>query len=186
MSKAKFKIITALLLLLSVLLNSCSDERSYQHCEMILTLPTSYDKKDPTSPFNLTDSRGAVHAITMSNASKLDLALASENSVVALTRISNEAAQKDGIAPVGSAQAFANLYRDLSGLDSQVKLHGEIPYYVYTLTSNTGVGVKFMATFYKTPYAYFVVLYVALSDIFDGLTDNFLSYAESVRFGAAT
>ena len=57
---------------------------------------------------------------------------------------------------------------------------GHGTYYTYTVTSNTGEEVKFLATFYRSPYAYFVVLYAAVADVFDGRLRSFLDYASDV------
>lgn len=183
MRRAARLVFSALALLSVIFSVSCQSTRAYQHCEIILNLPKGYVERDPKEPLIIEDAGGIPHAFLMSNAEKTDLLLSDSRSVVALTRISHDAAIKDGIVPVGSALDFAKLYRDLSGVEAEVYQHSEIPYYVYTLTSDKGVEFSFMATFYRTPFAYFVVLYVAASDVFSDIDEDFLSYASDVRFG---
>ena len=183
MTRAVRRVLGTLLFVSMLVLTSCGSTRSYQHCEMILNLPREYERANPKESFKIQGADGVLHSFAMSNADRIDLALTNSNSVVALTRISNDAAIKDGIFPVGSALAFAKIYRDLSAVDAEVYQHGEIPYYTYALTSDIGVDFSFMATFYRTPHAYFVVLYGAVSDVFADMKDSFFSYATSVSFG---
>ena len=161
---------------------SCGDTLAHKHCEIVLNLPKEYESANPKEPFVIEDSRGIPTLLLMSSGASIDMALCDSQSVVALTRISNEAAYEEGISPVLTQLDFARFYMELSNIDSEVKLHSDIPYYTYTVTSNTGEEFKFLATFYRSPYAYFVVLYAAVADVFDGRLRSFLDYASDVGF----
>ena len=136
------------------------NERVY--CDIAITLPEEYEDYETTSTF--------------------DIAFKSGKKVVGITRISFDAGINSGIAPTHTADRFAEEYKDASGYSElEINKHGDVPYFTYTLENVLGNEYTYMPTFYRTHYAYFVIMFLCPSESFGEEKAAFLSYTESVR-----
>ena len=106
-----------------------------------------------------------------------DKAYSAAGSVVAVLRISFEAGFNQGIPETFSPRKFAEFYLKESGRDCEIFEVGYIPYYEYVET-----GVYHLASFYRSKYAYFLVLFGAEESAAEDLRDDFISIAESIYF----
>ncbi len=171
-----------MLVILIFNLTCCGDKNSYQHCEMIISLPDGYEAVSPDEPFIIYDASGAANIFTLSNVGSIDMAFMDSVSVVSLCRISKEAAYDEGIPPIMSQLEFAKFYLGTSGVVAKVMTHLDIPYYTYTKTSDSGGEFNFLMTFYTTPNAYFIVSYITTADRASAQKESFLDIAERVSF----
>jgi len=113
---------------------SCSGEVRAEHCELGILLPRGFDKKDTDGVFDVVYSDGEL--------------------TVGITRISYASLVDEGISPTLSPRAFAELYKRGEGIDKTVHEYGDTVYYTYTLGSE-----RYLPTFYRTPYAYFIITF---------------------------
>lgn len=153
--------ISALLLLLAMLVCTvgCAKTREHIHCELGISLPREYEKVD---------------------IEQYDLAMSNGEAIVGLMRLSFEAALGEGIYSTHSPYAFAELYTVILGMeDTTVEEHGDVPYFTYTRQSSGG-DYFYMATFYRTHYAYFIITFICPLELEGGYRVNFLSYTEQV------
>ena len=136
------------------------DERVW--CDIAITLPEEYEEYEATGSF--------------------DLAFRSGRRVVGITRISFDAGINSGIAPTHTAYRFAEEYRDASGYeDREITEHGDVPYFTYTLENAVGNEYVYMPTFYRTLYAYVIIMFVCPREEAEEAKEIFLSYADTVR-----
>ena len=106
-----------------------------------------------------------------------DKAYSVGDSVVAVLRISFEAGFNQGIPETFSPRKFAEFYMKESGRSCDIFEIGNIPYYEYVDS-----GIYHLASFYRSRYAYFLVLFGAEESSADSLRDGFVSIAESIYF----
>lgn len=141
--RIKYRIVALLLALVELfLLASCSD-RKYEHCEIGITLDESFEEYDSDGRFDMSYSDGKV--------------------MIGVLRFSFEACLKDDIPISMSDYTFAKFYRaKATSLEdvSEVELYGYLPYFTYTLAGVDESLYRYIATFYKTPNAYFLVMYI--------------------------
>ena len=76
---------------------------------------------------------------------------------------------------------FAEYCLEKSGVDSEVNMYGDIPYFTY-YNSDSGTRLYCVATFYSTPYAYFYVLYATPSAFESEWREQFLSIADGAFY----
>ena len=138
----KKKILALLVLVCTVVLGSCSREINVEHCEMGIVLPSEFKEYNADGAF--------------------DIAYACDTVIVGISRISYEAAIADGISATLTAKQFANLYKTANLHDGRVRDFGDVPYYSYKITTDTA-SLSYYQTFYKTPYAYFVITFITPS-----------------------
>ncbi len=155
----KNKCIFAVLLLASLLLTACGGTVRAEHCELGINLPNGYKKHDTGGAF--------------------DLSYASDTIVVGITRISHSAAINDNIPPTLEPKGFCELYMSRAGHTGDVFLYGDVPYYTYTNTGEGGKSYTCAATFYRSPYAYFVITFITDS-IFGASLEDMLSLTNGV------
>lgn len=153
------KIATSLLLVLMLIsLVSCDTEIA--HAELILTLPSEYREIENE---------------------RFDVAASNGMATVGVARISLAAAKDEGISDTYSQLQLAEYFKLVGGKGGEVYTYQGIPYFTYTDTSG-GVEMFCTATFYRTPYAYFYVLYAVPSAEEKYYREDFLEYAASVKF----
>ena len=167
---------------LAACLFSCDKTSTFTHCEMLLTLPDDYEKTSGDEPFIIYDKNGFPRVFTTSNAASTDMIFSSEDALITLVRISKEAALEDGIPEFLTQLDFAGYYLSQSGIDAQIELHRDIPYYTYGLTSEEGEDFTILLTFYATPYAYFIISYITTADRAGEQLQSFLEIALDVGF----
>lgn len=132
-------------------------------------IPGHAEARIPISGFEATEAEG------------FDAAYTNGESVVGMIRISFEAGFNQGIPETLSAKKFAEFYMKKTERDCEIKQIGIIPYYEYT----DGEGdsqLYYLATFYRTKYAYFLILFATDDSLGEELRDEFLEMAESVYF----
>ena len=156
------KLLIAFLLILSTLTaTACSGDRAFEYCELGIRLPRSFKEREAREGFDLEVSDGYI--------------------TVGITRYSFDAVIKDGILATHTPLKFAEVYKGLmEGVPvGPIRESGDIPYFIYKGASASGEAY-YMPTFYRTPYAYFVITFVSSSDISDRTREQFLAYAGTV------
>ena len=154
-------------LLLAVLLiftlSSCTRYESFEYCEMGIYL---------TREFEDYDSEGAFH-----------VAYSNGETIVGINRFSFVDCEEYGLLTTYTPEQLAKVYLYKLGSEAidGVEAHGDVPYFCYTALSSDGNKYFYMPTFYRTPYAYFVITFVT-PDIraAEGRVE-FLDYASTVH-----
>lgn len=157
------KRIFAVMLLLAVLLSavSCgSDTASFTTSELTLVVPNDFYESD-TDEYDMLLTNGYV--------------------TVAVTRLSFYTAMQQGIPETYTVSQFAEAFTEKTGTSAVIYKYGDTPYYTYR--HNTGSTTLFCtATFYKTPYAFFFVLFSTSASNEAEWREKFLEIADSVIF----
>lgn len=152
----------AILLLFASLLSflACSSGKAYTYCEIGIEIPRSYRRFDAEGDY--------------------DMAFKDGRSVIGIRRFSFEAVVEDGILSTHTAFKFAEIYRErLEGVSpSPMREHGYIPYFTYTRYSG-GTSYTYMPAFFRTPYAYYMVVLVSENGINDGGRVKFLEILDT-------
>ena len=156
MKSTAFKIL-CLVLLVSVLLCSCEGKTEY--CEIGIVLPDGYEELDSESSF--------------------DRVYANGTDAVGIFRVSFEAAIDDGVPTTLSAKKFAEYYLEQSGLVTEVEERDNIPYFVY-VEEQDGQRYMHVPTFYRTPYAYFIITFTSAGGGDEEKLGEFLEIASTV------
>jgi len=156
------KRIIAVLLAFSALLSmaACKKDTVYGHAEMRISLPESFSEFESES-FDATYSDG--------------------KSLVGILRVSFDAGFNQGIPDFLTPEEFAKLYMKSTGRDSEIKLIKNVPYYEYTELQD-GVKNAYIASFFRSKYAYFVVVFATVEELYSSLAGELLSYTETVIF----
>jgi len=110
-----------------------------------------------------------------------DAAYTDGERVVAIIRISFEAGFKQGIPETLSAKKFAELYMKETERDEPISISGNIPYYEYRDSANGG-ELYYLASFYRSKHAYFLVLFATDTEDEATARDAFLAIADSIYF----
>lgn len=153
------KIIAALLFLsLSFGLFSCGED--YSHCELTLSLTEDFERRE-TDEFDLMYSNGAC--------------------ACALLRISFAAAITQGIPDYLTAYEFGKTWLKICGRESTVITLPEVDYCEY-YESQEKTDYYYLAAFYRSPYAYFVVLYCVDKSLESEWSGRFLKFAKTSFF----
>ena len=148
-----------LLLLFCLCLSLFSCGENYGYLELRLEMPRAYETAEAEGSFDRAYSDG--------------------RAVIGITRLSFEAAIDDGIIETYTPEAFAKYYKkriDKSHLE--VYERGEVPYIIYT-EQKDGVSYFYQCSFYRTKYAYFVVVAVCREDLSEMYSEEFLDIASS-------
>lgn len=156
-----FKKLLALFLavLISLFSSSCGKDEIYSHCELIIGLSSDFDEVE-NKDFDVTYSNGKY--------------------MVAIVRISYVAGMLDGIPETLTPLEFGELWLTRCMRVATV-MSGNITYTEYY----SGIGDEehyYFEVFYRSKYAYFVVLFATLSKNETEGREDFIRYAESVRF----
>lgn len=150
------KFFSFFLLFSLLLLTSCGTE-DFTYCELRLPLGGEF-RSEASEGFDATYTDGSA--------------------TVFVTRISFEAAFADGIPDTYSPLAFARFYQlnnSHTGLEIDTSSH--VPRYSYT-GSDGEASLFMMHTFYRTPYAYFIVTYSCAESLMAEYEDDFIRYAD--------
>ena len=158
--KLPLAIITLLSLILS--LGGCSDEKRVEYCELGIVLTDDFITYDTDGAFNVAYSDG--------------------NTVVGIARYSFVNCEELGLLTTFTPLKLANVYLDMMDrtVDEAVKERGDIPYFTYTETAKDGSSYFYMPTFYRTPYAYFVITFVTPKAREAEGRDEFFGYMDTV------
>lgn len=175
-----------LLLVLTLLfgtLTSCAEKTvSHTHAEIVLNIPKKYKEIDPTEPIELKYASGKRRELVLASGEGTDMAFATDEAIVGVSRLSFVAALESGIPDTMTQKDFAIFNVNISGRECEVLMSGDVPYYSYVTRDAGGNGFYFLVTHYRTKHAYFTVYYVTAEDRADEYRDIFLSYAGAVSF----
>ena len=151
-----------LILAIVVSLASCQKDKRVEYCELGIVLPKEFTPYDSDGAFNVAYSDG--------------------NSIVGILRYSFVDCDELGIATTFTPYKFAGVYLDMLDrqVDTPVKEHGDVPYFTYTVTKDDGSRYFYMPTFYRTPYAYFVITFITPKAREDAGRAEFLQYTSTV------
>ena len=154
----------SILLILSLILSLCACGATViNHCELHITLSPDYTEYDSDGSYDLSYSDGRL--------------------IVGILRFSHAACLEDGVPITLTPLKFAEFYRSRAegaeGL-SAVDEHGDIPYFTYTLTGESGTQYTYMPTFYKSYYAYFLVMFITPSELYEGTRVEIFDIIEGV------
>lgn len=153
------KLLSLLLLFVLMALTACG--QSYTYCELTLPLPGEY-KGEASDMFDAVYSDGYA--------------------TVSVTRITFSAAFTDGIPDTYSPLQLARFYQLNNSHDGiEINADSHVPRYSYT--GSTGDGeIYVMHTFYRSPYAYFIVTYTCDAQLFAKYEADFIRYADGAYF----
>ena len=162
------KKILSLVAVFAILLSlaACApEETEYGYAEIRIGLDDSFSEHDSDGVYDVAYSDGRI--------------------VVGIIRMSFAVSEADGVSATMSPRRFAEYYkgRALEGISvSETVEDGDVVYYTYELDALLGETYTYFATFFKTPYAYFVITYILPSEEFgrNGF-DSVLSYAHTTR-----
>ena len=122
-------------------LGSCSSEVRMEHCELGIILPDGFEPYDSDGTFDVAYTDGEL--------------------IAGLARVSYPAGIESGVSSTLTAHSFAEIYADRSGrVDSIVFDYGDCAYFTYADTVDY-TTYRYTHTFYKTPYAYFVISFIS-------------------------
>lgn len=139
---------------------SCKDsDPVYSYCELIIPLGEDF-KEVSNKDFDITYSNGEY--------------------VVAILRISYVAAVKEGIPETMTTVEFAEFWLEKCGRSANV-ITSPLAYAEY-YDDSSGTENFYLEAFYRSKYAYFVVLFATKSEAEDEGRADFLNYAQGVYF----
>ena len=160
----RIKLPLAIITLLSLILSfgGCSDEKRVEYCELGIVLTDDFITYDTDGAFNVAYSDG--------------------NTIVGIARYSFVDCEELGLLTTFTPLKLANVYLDMMDrtVDEAVKERGDIPYFTYTETAKDGSSYFYMPTFYRTPYAYFVITFIAPKVRESEAREEFFGYMDSV------
>lgn len=140
----RIKGILSTLLILAMLLTlpSCNRDRRVEYCELGIILPKDFDEYDSGGAYNIAYSDG--------------------KTIVGIARYSFVDCEEYGLLTTFTPMKLAEVYLDMMDrtVDETVKKQGDVPYFTYTETADDGSQYFYMPTFYRTPYAYFVITFI--------------------------
>ncbi len=156
------KKLLAIILLLATCLAaaSCDGEVVYGHAELEIALPEDFREFEAES---------------------FDAAYTDGQALVGILRISYDASFNEGVPDFLTPEQFARFYKTATKREAEIALHGATPYYEYT-EKQDGVENAYLASFYRSKYAYFAVVFATPKLFYGELKSEFLSYTESVIF----
>lgn len=155
----------AIILLLSTLftLISCKKEK-YEYCEFGLRLTKDYEETDLPDTF--------------------DKAYKNDSVLIGINRLSFDACLENGLLPTHTPKKLATIYNEkIANTDdvSQVFVSGDVPFFTYKRFSD-GMEYLYVATFYASQYAYFVVTFITPNTNETELVEEFLRIANTMYF----
>lgn len=152
----------ASLLLLPIMLVSifaCGRDNVFTHAEFNLPLPKDFYEVE---------------------AENSDMLMTNGEVTVAVTRYSYAS---DKIPSYLTAEVFAGYCLEKSGVDSEVNMYADIPYFTY-YSSQSGARLYCMVAFYSTPYAYFSVLFATPAELEGEWREQFLVIADGAFYNS--
>lgn len=133
-----------ILVALAVSLVGCSEVNEFTCAELTLSLPDGYTERERPDGVNMLLSDGS--------------------NTVTLRRISFSDAYKEGIPSGYSASLFAEYFLEESDIDGKLESYKNTPYYTYYVTKD-GLKLFCLASFFRTPYAYFIILFATRAEL---------------------
>ena len=157
MLKRFFPLLLVFALLLSLF--SCGEEY-YGHAELRISLPRDFKSFE---------------------AENFDSSYTDGECIVGIYRISFEAGFNQGIPDFLTAREFALFYMQATKRESQIKDYGTVPYYEYEEVQD-GLTNVYTATFFRSKYAYFILLFATPVTLHEEKLPEILSYTDTVIF----
>ena len=158
MIKKAVAIILAVILSLS--LSSCTDESPvFSHCELTIDLSDSFYEIENEN-FDVTYTDG--------------------ESVVAILRISFEAAVNSGFSNLLNTREFGEYWLERCKRNADI-VDGNTVWCEYYEVQGA-YEQYYLEAFYRSKYAYFVVLFATAAENRDENIEKYLEYADSVNF----
>ena len=157
MNKRIISVILILVLLFSLF--GCG-EGGYSHAELRIDLPEDFEEIENEN-FDKTYTDGT--------------------SVVAILRLSFVACYNEGIPETMTPSEFGEFWLEKCGRVAYIQSEGELSYATYY----DGAGKDehfYLEAFYRSHYAYFVVLFATNAERAETAEEEFLVYADSVYF----
>ena len=158
------KTIASLLIICATLLSlsSCRDDDRFEYCELGIILTDEFSEYDSEGAFNVAYSDG--------------------NTIVGIARYSFVDCEEQGLLSTYTPKKLAEVYLDMMGrtVDEGVRVRGDVPYFTYTETTNDGSKLFYMPTFYRTPYAYFVITFITPKEREEAGRVEFFEYIDTV------
>ena len=159
MAKRVISLLLAAVLLISLL--GCSGDVTFTCLDINLTLPSGYHEADAGDGANML--------------------LTNNKSTVTVKRLSIVDAEKDGISGSYSAKQFAEFFLVNNELEGSITTYGDVPYYSYYDTA-TATELFCISAFYRTPYAYFIVIFATSAENEDAARKEFFDIMSSVTY----
>lgn len=154
------RLVSILLLLASIfLLASCGGE-IYGHAELEISLPEKFREFEADS---------------------FDAAYTNGKALVGIIRISFDASFNEGVPDFLTPEQFARFYKTATKREGDIAFHRDTPYYEYSEVQS-GVKNLYLASFYRSKYAYFAVIFATPEIFSESLREEFLAYTETVIF----
>ena len=152
------KILCAVLLIATVItVTACEKPKSFTYADITLTFDKDF-REEKSDDYDMLLTNGEVTA--------------------ALTRLSFVDALNQNISAAMREEEFAKYLLLKSGKDMEVLRRGDYAYYTYREKTSSG-ELYCMATFYRTAYAYVVVLYATSVTLETKYSEKFFEYADS-------
>ena len=140
----KRKVFVPLLLIVSIVFSfaSCKKETRVEYCELGIVLDEGFEAYDTDGAFHVAYSDG--------------------KTIVGISRFSFVDCEEYGLLTTFTPRKFADVYLEMLDrtVDEGVKVHGDVPYFTYTDTGSNAEVYFYMPTFYRTPYAYFIITFI--------------------------
>lgn len=156
----KRAVIFVLIIAISFSVISCQDpDPVFSYCELVIPLTDDF-KEISNDDFDISYSNGRY--------------------VVAILRISYVGAVSEGIPETMTTVEFAEFWLEKCGRSANV-ISSPIAYAEY-YDGSSGVENFYLEAFYRSKYAYFVVLFATKSEAENEGRVDFLNYAEGVYF----
>ena len=142
----KRRVIISFILIIATLFSfaSCKKEREtrVEFCELGIVLDEGFETYDSDGAFNVAYSDG--------------------KTIVGISRFSFIDCEEMGLLTTFTPRKFAEVYLEMLDrtVDESIKVYGDVPYFTYTNVGSDGEGYFYMPTFYRTPYAYFIITFI--------------------------
>lgn len=153
-----------LILIISIIVSfsSCKKEKRFEYCEIGIVLGNDFEDYDTDGAFNVAYSDG--------------------KTIVGISRLSFVDCEEQGFLSTFTPRKFAEVYLNKLDrtIDDGIKVHGDVPYFTYTKTSSDGAEYFYMPTFYRTPYAYFIITFITPKEREAVGRAEFLEYMSTV------
>jgi hypothetical protein len=155
--RTKIFISALLLIAIAFSVTGCDRMMPVEYFEFGIVLDVSFESYDSDGAF--------------------DVAYANGDVIMGMTRYSFVDCEEYGLLSTLSPDKLAEVYRDKSGKGEECEIMktADVPYYFYS----TADGFTYLMSFYRTPYAYFVVTYITPTAKFDEVYDDILDYMSS-------
>ena len=136
-------------------LAGCDRMMPVEYCELGIVLNIDFEPYDSGGTFDVAYSDGEV--------------------IMGVLRYSFVDCEEYGLLSTLTPQKLAEVYRDKSGKTAEIFTEGDVPYYFYS----TSDSLTYLVSFYRTPYAYYVITYITPLTNFDSVFEDIIEYMTS-------